>query len=716
MMLYQMRSIQQSIWRIWDMLPRTEFRELTMEGYVELNLRLQKCLSEDYHMELALDSAISDWGVDVQEGHKAMTGSNFFNYFFELTARWCGPRASLRVYLLFLNTIFIAITDCRGTHSVGLKPLEEISRLPSAFFDLISLQGWPADQTQVQPLVDWQLNNTTAESEKEAIELVQKQVFQLLCDARATVLFVEEEDRADYGFLDKVKAAAGQLDRVVQSRSRDLALPAAELPGLRLATITGRGWCPPNYGKVPGASQVSRVADARAGAYRRQPLEPLPNPPQVKSLPPRRAPALEAPWPPRKETVPVGRAYETQLARPKLRGLVLAGPQTLAAVVAKMQPNYLQQHAAIGNLDPGTMMTMPTEESSLHTQVQHLTTHSEAEGYRGTFTEEQDVPLDSEPLSASLALQDRTIPIGRSAALSAREAASTPTGYVASMYTPSPRNAAVEGVASQDLDSPLHYDTLHPQGAKSPVVFFAEMLEAHPISEEISGQDTGQSAQSSPTLVEASLPPAGYELPRRVPEIYRNQVKPLMKQQPSSIVFQVVKYQAEHEMLPPPFERVLAKLPENLRPAPGTTPLGPMGHTCEPIWFEMTHRLEAIMRKQGKRAERKRKRRIRAKLFHGHPPVRLRKGDGEQLMDYIEQAAAEGELGQDEPGDPPGEFLKKAHQRTVARLARAELPRFQFGKSGGVVARMEIGAPEPPQQRAVRPVYLPPPGGKAVVY
>merc|ERR1740138_1963022 len=63
-------------------------------------------------------------------------------FIFELCSLWCGPSVSLRVYLLFLSATFIAVTDARGAHTVGLKPLEQVERLPNAFFDLLSMQGW----------------------------------------------------------------------------------------------------------------------------------------------------------------------------------------------------------------------------------------------------------------------------------------------------------------------------------------------------------------------------------------------------------------------------------------------------------------------------------------------------------------------------------------------------------------------------------------------
>merc|ERR1712216_634640 len=109
--LFQCASVQQSIKRLWDLLPKDEHGQLVMEGYVELNLRLQKALTQEFVLERAIDSAIGDWGEDVREGQRAMAADEFAMFLFELCSLWCGPSVSLLVYLLFLNATFIAVSD-----------------------------------------------------------------------------------------------------------------------------------------------------------------------------------------------------------------------------------------------------------------------------------------------------------------------------------------------------------------------------------------------------------------------------------------------------------------------------------------------------------------------------------------------------------------------------------------------------------------------------
>merc|ERR1719261_960330 len=132
--LFQCSSVQQSIKRLWDLLPKDEQGQLVMEGYVELNLRLQKALTQEFVLERAIDSAIGDWGEDVREGQRSMSSDEFSMFLFELCSLWCGPSVSLLVYLLFLNATFIAVTDARGAHTIGLRPLSVVERLPQPFF------------------------------------------------------------------------------------------------------------------------------------------------------------------------------------------------------------------------------------------------------------------------------------------------------------------------------------------------------------------------------------------------------------------------------------------------------------------------------------------------------------------------------------------------------------------------------------------------------
>jgi len=170
--IFGCESIRASIDKVWSMLPVGEQGELSMNGYVECHLRLQKCLSKDFDIERSIASAIDDWDEDVPDGQEAMSPEEFSMFLFELCSLWCGPRVSLQLYLLFLNAVFISITDAAGSHTVGLKPLQEVQRLPRAFFDLLTSQGWnkPKGNDEDEDYDTWHAKNLSPESQQLALE------------------------------------------------------------------------------------------------------------------------------------------------------------------------------------------------------------------------------------------------------------------------------------------------------------------------------------------------------------------------------------------------------------------------------------------------------------------------------------------------------------------------------------------------------------------
>merc|ERR1719510_1343516 len=104
---------------------------------------------------------------------------------------------------------------------------------------------------------------------------------------------------------------------------------------------------------------------------------------------------------------------------------------------------------------------------------------------------------------------------------------------------------------------------------------------------------------------------------------------------PGEVIFVTNKYQASHKLMKEPFEQVLKKLPELVRPGVEGPSLGPLNHPNEPVWFEMTHRLQTILKRQGRRAERRRKRKMRAKLATGHARGPAKRSDGRNLREYL---------------------------------------------------------------------------------
>merc|ERR1719364_192989 len=119
--------------------------------------------------------------------------------------------------------------------------------------------------------------------------------------------------------------------------------------------------------------------------------------------------------------------------------------------------------------------------------------------------------------------------------------------------------------------------------------------------------------------------------------IYKEQTGAPLRMKPSAVVWQV-NAEANREPKAQPFHRVLRKLPENARPDPQGPSYGPMEQPNEAVWFEMNHRLHGILKKAGRRAERRKQRRIRSKLFRGRAGKFRKTDEGRDLRKYLDES------------------------------------------------------------------------------
>ncbi|CAK9046777.1 unnamed protein product [Durusdinium trenchii] len=283
MHLFQCWSIQESIGRFWPFL-RLNDGVLAMDGYVELNLAMQKALAEEFLLERAVDSAMGDWSEDVQLGQEAMTEEDFAMFLFELCTLWCGPNVSVHVYLLFLCAVFIAVTDHSGAFTLGLRRLEDVERLPETFFELLNLQG-PLGRFWQASLASWLHDNVATEAQQAAVQHVQRQVFQLTHDARSVFLFQLE-------------------DLLSEPMDRWTGPPK---PGTQKPQVF-----PP---QVPGANHHgSGLSDAQLTQLGLCGKSVLSRPPE-----------------PRPQVLPIGRLFDTELVQYQGRGLGLAGQSAILA-------------------------------------------------------------------------------------------------------------------------------------------------------------------------------------------------------------------------------------------------------------------------------------------------------------------------------------------------------------------------------------------------
>jgi len=626
--LFRCPSVRQSIQRLWGMLPRPE-GELLMDGYVELNLRLQRCLSEDFDLERAIESAMGDWSEDVPEGSQTMTQDEFAMFLFELCSLWCGPSINLRAYLLFLNTLFINITEARGAHSVGLKELQAVERLPSSFFDLLSMQGWGSGQTDSEAsglkgehaFNAWFAANVSPEAEQASLLQVQRQVFQISHDVRSIFLFQDQDGRPRDArdALEQVRVATENLERVSQA-------PRSTLPALKGNL---RGAPAELTDKAAHTALAKQTARPEVGAVAVTSMVPAPHR-RRDSAP------LGSLKPPRAE-IPVGRAFETRRTAGRGQGLISAGQSALA-------------------------LTAPSSSAT------------------------------PQPLRDGVQ--------GRAGSAGARR---TPSRGAASAGSLQPINEPME--SHQPIEDPF-------QAQASAVSSRAPMEIMAP----------AQSARTYPAGAPMCFKPDYgplYELPKEPKGLYSQQVAPLMSKPPKEVVYEAEKWQYKNRMLREPFDKVLRKLPEHVRPdvgPKGGIGVGPMGNPSEPVFFEMAHRLQSILQKQGKRAERRRKRRLRAKLQRCGRSRPTRQGQTSDLREYLNRHA---ELQRDPSvlrAQGPGEFLGKVHERYLLHKDSLESPRFMVPSVGHVVDGVH-GIGELPQRAAavVRPVYVPPPNSRMEV-
>eukprot|EP00933_Yihiella_yeosuensis_P083204 TRINITY_DN9739_c0_g1_i1.p1 TRINITY_DN9739_c0_g1~~TRINITY_DN9739_c0_g1_i1.p1 ORF type:complete len:715 (-),score=133.80 TRINITY_DN9739_c0_g1_i1:207-2351(-) len=661
--LFRCWSVQQSVYRFWPFLQLNANGLLSMDGYVELNLRLQKSLTEEFLMERAVDSAIGDWSEDVLEGQQAMTADDFAMFLFELSSLWCGPNTSLSVYLLFLNSVFIAITDSRGSHTVGLKPLEAIERLPSAFFDLLSLQGWGKSapeskmQNEEQALAAWLRRNLATEKETSAVENVQRQIFQLTHDVRSVFLFRKQDgkDSRGHDVLDLVKSSTTKLSKV-SPVSLPNALPPkpGQTRSSKVSSTSSQALA------LPSAS--GRVARGRSAPGRPRAL------PASAAMP---YPASQQ-WPQQPESLPCGRMFETQMKTNHGRGLALAGQAAVASVPGK---NGLRLPLTRDATQPSDSFAGTSDErSGSREYMPYSLATSHSLDLQGSSS------IHYVPQSQSLVVRE-------SAELLRTETEGV--DHVGSIGTIPESQGADASPQEIEEGYDENYSGLQaPMPSEEDAVPFEE-LQGNPAQmHELNG------------AARHLLP--NYKLPKNPPDVYSKQAAPLMSMRPSSLVFEVTKFQGNNPLLPPPFERALKKLPEHVRPQEGQHPVGPLTHPNEPVWSQMTRRLEVILRKQGRRAERRRKRRQRSKL--GYPP-RQKQSEGRNLREYLDRNLEQAK--KDVPGEAAGEFLGKVHEKYLKHKENIETERFQVPGSSSSALRTP---------RVVRPIYMPPPGGGIVAH
>merc|ERR1712039_185621 len=105
------------------------------------------------------------------------------------------------------------------------------------------------------------------------------------------------------------------------------------------------------------------------------------------------------------------------------------------------------------------------------------------------------------------------------------------------------------------------------------------------------------------------------------------------------------------------------------------------------------------MGKQGRRAERRKKRKQRSKLLRGRTRQPQKRSAGRELREYLDSYAAERARGQEDvPGQAAGEFLGKVHETYLQHREQLQQQRFQVrGTGGAAVGNYSLGGESSPR-------------------
>eukprot|EP00928_Gymnodinium_smaydae_P028771 TRINITY_DN21851_c0_g2_i1.p1 TRINITY_DN21851_c0_g2~~TRINITY_DN21851_c0_g2_i1.p1 ORF type:complete len:810 (+),score=83.49 TRINITY_DN21851_c0_g2_i1:83-2431(+) len=681
--LFQSELMQRSIRRIWDVLPKEMPGHLSMNGYVQLNLRLQRCLTRDFVLARAVDSAIGDWNEDMNDGQASMNYEDFAMFLFELCSLWCVPSVSLRAYLLFVNTVFVAVTDARGAHTVGLKDLEDIEVLPESFFELLSVQSCESATDEglegdTQAMNAWWMRNLSSDSEEATIHQVQRQIFQLTHDARAVILFqARGEGGRSEAAMGRVRISSHRLDGVGRIEPHALMKVSpgsagkgenAAARGYVHAELCARPWCPPAHNKPPCPSKPIRASSVSGTAD--------------SSVPARGSSRARSSTRQSRSGLP---AVLDRLGASRLDGA--APPAALANCASLAYPAPV-----VGARPVGAKCDVARYADAVPVGRAY------------------DVVEARRPRGLAVAGAGRSTLAAAGAAAASAAGGGASSG--ASPPQPSPSNVDVCVAESAEVvqSSPMAVVTSEPMETSAVEEHGGIPWEA--VAADIRTHlESGENSGGGFHLDGAAISPA-YLLPTRLEDVYKAQLEKSLKVKPSSVVYAADKRAAlGPKLVQEPFTRSLRKLPQHLRPESDGPERGPLQHPSEPVWFEMQHRLQLILKRQGRRAERRRKRWVRAKLMRGRGKKVDMRNDGMELREYLDVKAAEhskGVLAQ--PGEIAGEFLGKVHERYLLNRDRLEAKPFRYrGTGGAVVDVYGVGKIPPRPAPVVRPVYVPPP-------
>lgn len=222
--------------------------KITMEQYLDLNVRLQKSLNPDFDYENACLSAAEDWQLDadnwsetvsigetqhpvtptsnytpsiIKESVKSFTFDKFSEFLFEIGEAWCD--GSIESILVIVNCTMLHISQ--GVHlcSTVFKDIEMVNPLPALLFSEIADMGLNSSPQNMEFMKWYQRNFLEVSSMRK---YVCERLFRIVPhEARINDLWISEEGYNQTDVLIQcINRLEGLLNRIKKSEPVNLPL------------------------------------------------------------------------------------------------------------------------------------------------------------------------------------------------------------------------------------------------------------------------------------------------------------------------------------------------------------------------------------------------------------------------------------------------------------------------------------------------------------
>jgi hypothetical protein len=227
--------------------------KITMEQYLDLNVRLQKALNPDFEYENACLSAADDWQIDADDWNetvsigetqhpvtptsayepsnsgtslKSFDFDKFSDFLFEIGEAWCD--GSIESILVIVNCAMLHISQ--GVHlcSTVFRDIELIGPLPSVVFAEIADMGLNGSPAEMEFIKWYQRNFLEVTSMRK---FVSERIFRIMpYESRVNDLWIMEEGYNQTEVLIQcINRLEGLLNRIQKANPVQLPLQQDKL-------------------------------------------------------------------------------------------------------------------------------------------------------------------------------------------------------------------------------------------------------------------------------------------------------------------------------------------------------------------------------------------------------------------------------------------------------------------------------------------------------